>query len=293
VTGAAGFIGRRLVPLLRTHQATVQAWDRIEAAGVDRRLDLADGAAVRQAIESFQPRIVFHLATVGVSHERAHDPRVIGENTACLGNLMDAMEGRPGTDRPALVMTGTMAEYGPARSPIAETDPCRPSTAYAMAKYVCTRLVERYAKAKGIDAVVARLFHVYGPGEPDNRLFPTLLARLSAGEPVPLSDGRQARDFVHVDDACECLARLALTPGARGRVVNVGTGKALSVRDAAGKVASLLGADPSLLRFGSRERSPGDEDLLQADVTTLQELLSWVPPQRFLDAESIRDLQPG
>lgn len=288
VTGAAGFIGRRLVLLLRKYQASVQAWDRIEAAGVDQQLDLADAAAVRRAVESFRPHIVFHLAAVGVSHERAHDPQVIIENVEILGNLMDALEEFPAT----LVTTGTMAEYGPARSPIAEDAPCRPATAYAISKYVCTRLVERYAPVKGIDAVVARLFHVYGPGEPDSRLIPTLAASLPSGTPVSLSDGKQSRDFVHVDDACECLARLAVAPNAYGQVVNIGTGKALTVREVAEKMAAWLDADPALLSFGSRERSPGDEDFLEADVSRLRELLSWVPPQRFINAKELKDAIP-
>lgn len=290
VTGAAGFIGRRLVPLLRKHQATVQAWDRLDAAGVDERVDLSDGDAMRRALDAFKPQIVFHLAAVGVSHERAHDPRVIGENVASLSHLMDGLEQGDQASRPVLVTTGTMAEYGPAPSPIVETATCRPTTAYAMSKYVCTRLIEQYASSKGIDAVVARLFHVYGPKEPDGRLFPTLLARLPASTPVSLSDGRQSRDFVHLDDVCEGMVRLALTPAAFGQVVNVGSGRALTIREVAERVATLLGADHSLLCFGSRERSPGDEDFLEADVSKLSALLSWVPPQRFLNAVKLSDV---
>ena len=270
----------------------MQTWDRFDHVGVDQQLDLADADAVKRAIESFRPQIVFHLAAVGVSHDRAHDPLVICENVVSLRNLMDALEACDHPGRPTLVMAGTMAEYGAAPSPIAETAPCRPTTAYAISKYVCSRLMEQYASSKGIDGVVARLFHVYGPNEPENRLIPTLVARLPAGDTVSLSDGLQSRDFVHLDDVCEALARLGITPAAAGQVVNVGTGKALTIREVVEKMATLLGADPSLLRFGSRERSPGDEDFLEADVTRLRALLSWVPPQRFLSPESLQDLLP-
>jgi len=290
VTGAAGFIGRRLVGRLRSYDARVQAWDRVRKLGIDESMDLNDAEAVRRAVGRFRPQLVFHLAAAGVSHARAHDPSVVCENVAILNNLMAALRENSGATRPTLVVAGTMAEYGPARVSIAETATCRPNTAYALSKYACTRLVELYSADSGIQAVVARLFHVYGPGETASRLLPTLVRQLSAGDAVPLSDGRQVRDFVHVDDVCECLAMLALTPAAAGQVVNVGTGVALAVREVAAKVAALLGAEASLLRFGVRDRSPGDADLLVANVTRLQALLSWTPPQRLLTARSIADV---
>ncbi|MBM3465719.1 MAG: NAD-dependent epimerase/dehydratase family protein, partial [Armatimonadetes bacterium] len=137
-----------------------------------------------------------------------------------------------------------------------------------------------------------RLFGVYGPGEADGRLFPHLVRALSEGVPVPLSDGRQVRDFIHVDDVCEGLLRLAEIDAPRV-LVNLGTGSGVRIRDAAAWTADALGADRALLRFGAAPRSPGDENRLVADVTRLRALLSWVPPQRLRPGMDARELFGG
>ncbi len=151
-----------------------------------------------------------------------------------------------------------------------------------IAKLAATNYALAYGPRRGLRVRVARLFGVYGSGEQAHRLFPTLLKNLRAGAPVPLSDGLQRRDFIHVDDVCEGLVRLSAVGGHEdGLLVNLGTGVALRVRDVARWIAAAVEADESLLRFGARERSPGDADLIVADVTRLRQTLGWVPEQRL------------
>jgi nucleoside-diphosphate-sugar epimerase len=197
-------------------------------------------------------------------------------------NLLDAI-GASG-HRPVLVLAGSMAEYGMADGACREDARCAPQTAYGIAKLASSLYASSYGPRRGLTTCVARLFGVYGPGEGPSRLVPTLIARLSRGEAVELSDGAQRRDFVHVDDACEALVRLAAEPPSAeplALVVNVGTGVAPSIREVAGWIADALSRPRSLLHFGARARSPGDADLLVADTEKLEQILRWRPPQRL------------
>lgn len=182
-----------------------------------------------------------------------------------------------------------MAQYGVA-GVLAEEMRCDPTTVYGIAKLAVTNWAQAYGPGQGLHVRVARLFGVYGPGVQPHRLFPMLLKNLRAGIPVPLSDGLQRRDFIHVDDVCEGLHRLSEVEGDKAWVVNLGTGVAPSVRDVAYWMAAALGADAGLLQFGARERSPGDADLIVADVTRLRQLTGWVPAQRLEEGLDVLSL---
>jgi GDP-4-dehydro-6-deoxy-D-mannose reductase len=285
VTGAAGFIGRYVVESLRGGGALVDEWD---VAHVARPIDLEDAGAVRRRLEQEPPEAIIHLAARGVRHSAAHDPECIGHAVRMVATLIQAT--RDLDLHPRLVVAGSMAEYGHVPSPLREDSPCLPNTAYAIAKLAATRYALAYGARAESSVCVARLFGVYGRGEAPGRLFPTLMANLNHRIPVPLSDGRQVRDFIHVSDVARVLAELTFAD-CQG-VVNVCTGVGVGVGDAARWIADSLGADPSLLRFGAVPRSPGDQDLLVGDPTRLESSLGWRPPQRIapgLDASAILD----
>jgi nucleoside-diphosphate-sugar epimerase len=240
--------------------------------------------SVAAAFDEGSPRVVFHLAALGVSPDRAHDPRVIDANVSMVANLIAAAQ--PET---TVVLAGSMAEYGHG-GVLKETDVCEPKTAYGIAKLAASHYATAYGPARSLRVRVGRLFGVYGPGESRERLFPTLVDALTRGRAVPLSDGMQKRDFIHVSDACEGLLRLSECTSKDVLVVNIGTGQAVQVRDVAVWTANCLGADTSLLRFGARPRSPGDADLLVADVSRMREALGWCPPMRLGPDMDIREL---
>lgn len=222
-----------------------------------------------------EPRVIFHLAAIGALPGAANSPEATSANVAMAVNLIGAAV--PGT---TVVMTGTMAEYGRA-GVLAESDTCTPQTAYAIGKFVSGAYSLAYGPKRGVVVRVARLFGAFGPGEHPDRLFPSLVSELRAGRPVPLSEGLQRRDFVHVGDIAEALVRISGVGSGESFIVNVGTGQSVAVGDVCRWVAEALGADESLLRFGAGERSPGDADVLEADTTRLEQLLGWVPPQRL------------
>lgn len=313
VTGAGGFIGRRLVARLRQSLPA-----QTTLVGLTRQdVDMTDGAAVAAALARLQPRTVFHLAASGVAPAANHGAgrgagHGVGRGATAAAQLAAAnvamaaavAAGCPPGAR--LVMAGTMAEYGPplrVSGRLSESDVCRPTTPYGIAKLAASLTALAAQTTEGRDGhvtvTVARLFGVFGPGEAAHRLLPSVVRGLAAGTPVPLSDGQQLRDFIHVDDACDTLAALAALPEAsvvpasapvRGGpnmsadIVNVGTGHALTVRAACEALADAMGADRALLRFGAVPRRATDEDRLEADTQRLAALTGHVPPQRFAAA---------
>ena len=268
VTGATGFIGKRLVAKLKSQGMHVICANR-------PTYDLLKPQPLQELFADKRPSTVFHLAAAGVTHDRAHDGSVIDENSRMISNLLDACQ-----EQTTIVIAGSMAEYGNSGI-LREDGPFNPQTAYAIAKLAANQIALSYGSKKHAIRI-ARLFGVYGPGEPEFRLFPSLIRNLEAGRRIKLSDGMQKRDFVHVDDVCDGLCRLAFTQLKSNPLeVNLGTGIGIRIRDVAIKLCEAVGGDLSHLQFGSRERSPGDADLLVADTERLKRLLGWVPPSRL------------
>lgn len=267
VTGARGFVGSRLISRLRATGADVRAWTRPE-------VDLLDAASVEVAMSRDSPQTLFHLAAAGVSADSAHDPAIARADLMMMESLIHSL--RPGM---RMIYAGSMAEYG-VGGVLSEADPCVPATAYAIGKFGAGRMGAAYLPQNGISFCNARLFGVYGPGEARQRLFPSLLQALASGRPVPLSDGRQRRDFIHVDDACDAMIALAALDTIP-QLVNIGTGISVSVGDVARWIADAMQVPRELLRFGESLRSPGDQNLLQADTRLLSSLIGAAPPQRL------------
>ena len=276
------------------------------------RGDVRDPDAVRLALEG--AHLVVHLAAqVGVGQSMYEIDEYVGTNDHGTAVLLQALIDHPverivvassmsvygeGRYRNLSGEPVTIARRRPAdlaagnwdftdtegRSLVAvptdETKPTDLASIYALTKYVQERAVLLFAEAYGIDAVALRLFNVFGPGQALSNPYTGVLAnfasRLAAGAPPTIfEDGHQKRDFVHVRDVARAF-RLALeTPEAAGRVINIGSGRAYSIREVADLLAAAMGRDidPEIL---ARARS-GDIRNCFADITLAREVLGYEP----------------
>ncbi len=262
----------------------------IEAVGWTRATgDLNDADQVQRQLNTLKPVTIFHLAArPAIASDNSWT--TVGQEQQMLSNLIYAMP-----THCQLIYTGSMAEYGRSGR-FTEDDRCSPDTAYGCAKFGGTNLALALRRSMGLDIRVARLFGVYGPGEAHTRLLPSIVGRLQKGSAVPLSDGLQLRDFVHVDDVCALLQEYAQLEGGDDALLNIGTGVGVTVRLVCEIVADLLGVDRALLHFGAVERRPLDQDCLVADTNRMGTIL--VPPvQRWLSpklaADCVAEIQAG
>lgn len=290
VLGASGFIGRwvartlsqagaRVIAPVRNPEAAAAILDQWQARAELIRADLTDLDALPGLIERTNPDITFNLAGYGVDRSERDDllfRRINAELPEALVRVLAAREGTwPGY---RLVHTGSALEYGEVGGRLEESGPVNPTTPYGMTKLQGTLAVERGALATEFRAVTARLFTVYGAGEHDGRLVPTLVAAAQQGNEIPLSAGTQRRDFTYVEDVTEGLLRLGAAAGAPpGWTLNLATGTLLTVREFCLVAARVLRLREGQLRFGALPTRP--EEMAHEVVTTARclELLGWKP----------------
>jgi nucleoside-diphosphate-sugar epimerase len=234
---------------------------------------------VEAVVGQIRPTVVFNLAGYGVDRTE-RDDRLAREINADLPQALAAILSERGHgDWPgyALVHTGSALEYGAVGGDLAESGIENPTTLYGITKLAGTRAIQRCGETTGFRGITARLFTVYGPGEHDGRLVPTLVAATQHSEPILLSEGLQRRDFTYVEDVVEGLLRLGTARGPAGWTVNLATGNLASVRDFTEIAARVLLLDPARLRFGAVPARPEEMEHLAVTVERLRKLLGWTP----------------
>ncbi|GAA2079990.1 NAD-dependent epimerase/dehydratase family protein [Pseudolysinimonas kribbensis] len=226
VTGADGRIGARLP------QTPGVSWIRASHA----ELDVADRAAWREALTAKRPEVVVQLAGMTSA---GTDPGAMRRVNVDAVRLLAEEAARAGA---GIVLASSAAVYGDRHErPVDESSALDGVGPYAESKIAAEELLSTAVVRGDLRAAAAlRIFNVFGPGMRDSLV--NRLQSAVAGPPVPLRGPRGfVRDYVHVDDVGEALARAArgLEPG--WLPVNVGRGIPVDNQDLAGSLGLTEG----------------------------------------------------
>ncbi|WP_328300675.1 NAD-dependent epimerase/dehydratase [Streptomyces sp. NBC_00435] len=240
--GANGYLGRYVADRLLADPA-VQLTALGRGDDADVRFDLATGSpgALTRFLDAVHPGVVINCA--GATRGGARE--LTRHNTVAVATICESLR-RSGCGA-RLVQLGCAAEYGPSQpgSSTAEDAVPRPGGPYGVSKLAATELV----LGSGLDAVVLRVFSPVGPGTPAGsplgRLAEAMRRAMQSGDgELKLSGLGVQRDFVDVRDVARAVHAASLS-AAQG-VVNIGTGRAVRLRDAAAVLARVAGYGGSL-----------------------------------------------
>ena len=261
VTGAGGFVGRRLCAALE---------------GLGRRVVTASSRAAFDPAQDPLPldgvdHVVHAAARTGVPAAWA-DPAGFVEVNA-LGTLRVLEQARA---RGCGVTLLSAYVYGiPDALPIPESAPTAANNPYALSKVMAEEACAFYARAHGLRTSTLRLFNLYGPGQGDGFLVPKI-ARQALNPRcavVEVADLQPKRDYVYIDDAVDAILRAIGSPP--GSVFNVGSGTAHSVEQV---VCAILAAAGSTKPYrGRAQRRPNEIDSTVADIGAIRAATGWRP----------------
>jgi len=289
VTGAGGFIGSHLTERLVGVGASVRAfvhynalgrWGWLDESPVRQEVevfpgDISDRDSVRKALKGVD--VVFHLAAlIGIPYSYQAPASYVNTNiVGTLNILQSALDG--GVD--LVVHTSTSEAYGTAQYvPIDEDHPLQGQSPYSATKIGADKLAESYYRSFDLPVVTVRPFNTYGPRQSARAVIPTIITQALAGEVVRLGNLAPTRDLNFVLDTADGFISAAEHPAAIGQVVNIGTGREISIGDLAQVIFELLGVEPSIEAEDQRVRPEASEvDRLCADITKARHLLGWAP----------------
>jgi len=271
VTGASGFIGTHLTARLLAEGAEVHGISRSERATVGMRwvtTNLTDAQGLAAAVADIRPDVVFHLAShvTGSRDVEAVLP-TLNDNLVGAVNLLLAAS-TAGCRR--VVLTGSLEEPG-GEEP--EPDPVSP---YAAAKFAASAYGRLFHRLYGLPVVNLRIFMVYGPGQHDERkLVPYVITSLLRNSPPRLSSGVREVDWVYVDDVVDAFLAAAVSDGAVGETLDVGSGALVTVRGLVEQIVHVMepGVNPEFGALPDRTA----ERVRVADIGRTTRLTGWSP----------------
>lgn len=289
VTGGAGFIGSNFIRyvLSQGERYFVVNYDKLTYAGNLVNLhqvashpryrfvkgDIADPRAVREAMESCD--VVVHFAA------ESHVDRTIYEPTPAiqtnLAGTFVLLQAARALKIQRFLHVSTDEVYGdlPPDAVADEGFPLRPSSPYSASKAGADLLVRSFVRTYQFPALITRSSNNYGPYQFTEKFVPLVIANALADQPVPVyGDGRQQRDWLHVEDNCRGILAV-LERGEVGEVYNLGGGEVLENYELVLRVLRILDKPESLIQYVADR--PGHDRRYALDCSKMARELSWRP----------------
>ncbi len=263
VTGATGFIGR---PLLARLQA-----DGLNVVGIGSAQGDIGNPQTLHALRGRRIGHVVHLAGRTYVPESWTDPQGFLETN--LRGTLNVLEFCRESSASLTFLSAYL--YGvPDRLPIAEDAPRRPNNPYALSKHLAEEACRFYANHYGLAVTVLRPFNVYGPGQPERFLVPTVLRQVLQTQAIEIQDATPRRDWLFVDDLVDAIVAVGRNPTGYN-VYNLGSGVSHSVAELI-KIAQDVAKTDLPVRSKAVARDNEIDDTV-ADIEKARAGLQWAP----------------
>jgi NAD dependent epimerase/dehydratase len=293
VTGAGGFIGSHLTEELVKQGEEVRALVRYNSRDERGLLqvlprevqnqfevfpgDLKDPDGVKKAVKGCTK--VFHLgALIAIPYSYFHPFNFIQTNVEGTAHLLNACLEESAIQR--IVHTSSSEVYGTAQYiPIDEKHPLQAQSPYAASKIAADKLAESYSLSFGLPVTTLRPFNTFGPRQSLRAIIPTILSQVLGEEKkIRLGNTRPRRDFLFVKDTVRGFIALGKCDEAIGKVVNIGTGEAITIGELVEETFRLVGKRMEIEVQNQRIRPEKSEVMeLLSDTRLAQALFGWRP----------------
>ena len=302
ITGGAGFIGSNFITYLLKRYPHIQIinYDNLTYAGNLENLtaiendprylfvrgDICDPGAVDYALEGYRPDYVVNFAAESHVDRSIKSPDIfIKSNVLGVQNLLKAAS-HYGVEKYLQISTDEVyGSLGPAGY-FTESTPLNPRSPYSASKAGADLLTQAYFHTFDLPVNITRCSNNYGPFQFPEKLIPLTILRCLRGENIPVyGDGKNIRDWIHVDDHCSAID-LVLSKGVPGGVYNIGSNNERTNIEIVGSIIQILvdmredlKVTDALITFV--EDRKGHDRRYAIDATKIRNELGWGPSVPF------------
>lgn len=288
VTGGAGFIGSHLCEALISKGHTVYAVDNL-LTGSEKNIESLKSAKgftfIRWDVTNDMPVIpsvdyVFHLASpASVPDYQKYSEETALVNSLGTKNLLTFTKAY----KAKFLFTSTSEVYGdPKEHPQKETywgnvNPNGARSCYDESKRFGEMITFLYARNRGVDVRIVRIFNTYGPNmrKDDGRVISNLINQAFEKKPLTVyGDGKQTRSFCYVSDMVAGIMAVMFSDQTKGEVINLGNPEEYCIKDLAKKIKEMTGTTSEIVQ---KDLPVDDPSQRCPDITKAKKLTGWKP----------------
>jgi UDP-glucose 4-epimerase len=266
ITGSAGFLGKLICK-------------KLEMIGHKLiKIDFANGQDITEP-EVFSntkgSELFIHLAAKSYVPDSMNNPADF-YHTNIFGTLNVLEAARKNNAR--VIFFSSYIYGNPEFLPVTENHPYNPHNPYAQSKLIGEDLCRAYFRDFGVPTIIFRPFNIYGPGQGDNFLIPTILKQINSGY-VRLMDPNPKRDYIHCDDIVEAVAIAAEMSDSKFEIFNLGNAVSISVEDIVKVIKKYCRSEFDVYYENSVRKTEVSD--CYADIKKANQILNWTPKKSF------------
>jgi len=273
ITGAEGFIGSNLSKELVKRGAKITALvhsnDIKNLYPIKDKIkiiigDLNENESINK-ISGTNAEYIFHLAALVKPNLEGKAEEVLENNLKSTINIAKAAIKMKNLKR--LIFSSTCQIYGDSDKPKKEDHEINLKSMYSISKYVCEEILKSYQKEEGLPLTIIRLSNIYGQNKKDNVIYFFIKASLENKGLIINGNGKQARDFVHIEDAIEAFLIVTREDKLINKTINLGSRNQINIQDLAKKIKEMSKSSSDIIY---QNNDPGlrniicDNDLLRS-----------------------------
>ena len=284
ITGASGFIGKRLCPVLLEKGHTIIALERAPNAILSRdiknyiRIPYTLGEELPEQIISLEPDVLIHLAWDGIPDF---------SEISCINNLKSQVSFfnsiKQLTHLKKIISAGSCKEYGSHSGACKELSSSHPIDFFSWAKLTLSDYIGLISEQNNISCIWLRIFYVYGPGQRSDALIPSIIQSLRLNKEPAIKTPFAANDYIFIDDVVTGFIN-AIEYGDGIDIFNLGSGRLTTVKEIVDMVKSEVEKNTShdeknTFIYDEKSTYQG----IYADLSHSNSKLNWLPQTSLRD----------
>lgn len=285
--GGGGFVGRHLLKILQKDQNNnvfiLDKVNRIDESKKTHIGDIGDMLFLSDVIAKCKPDVIYYLITNFAVNMLVEYANALKESVQNLNSLFQCLNSDV-----RLVYLGSSAQYGkvtPGDQPVSEKTEFNPVSNYGVLKAFEEIQIKQLSNKFNIDTIIARIFNITGPNEPERMVGGAFVSQLIDGNTLEVGNLFPKRDFLDIRDAADALKVLGIK-GKQGNVYNICSGKSISIKEYLNLIIKEIKCKPQIEESSDRINKTEIDDLVGDNNKLIQ--LDW--KAKYSLDQTIKDL---
>ncbi|WP_226666199.1 NAD-dependent epimerase/dehydratase family protein [Metabacillus litoralis] len=287
VTGGYGFIGSHLINrIYKDCEVAVFTRNTSNPWRVQNALphiqtftgDISICKDIQNAVEKFQPHVIFHLAAYGVNNAKKNCQDAIKTNIQGTANTIISAQYSKNIEK--IINLGSSSEYGDKDTIIHEEMMLKPLDLYGSTKASATLIGHQLASQIGINMITFRPFNLYGEMEESHKLFSYVIQQILKNNVVLLTPCEQLRDYCYIQNLIDAFILAISNQEITNEIFNIGSGEVHPIKYFIDTIFAYSKTD-LIPQYGALTYRENERMSPQPDISKIKQLLNWQPNISF------------